>query len=221
MNQTQFDSRMPLFIPLVFPEHANVAYIASVFTRLGVGQVARVDLVEKTNLGRYYYQAFVHFTSWYTTNYTAALQEKINNPSMVAKLVHIEKNDNQQDDDQQQAFWILNRCLNPETLLEKELKQQLFDHRVQAYWELKLAEEHSSKQETLINNLFELVDRQAAEIVALKQSQQSSIEFVEDPKEGLSAKWLALSDKEKLDILNTDLDDEYGIRNGYVHLDNV
>ena len=47
MTSVTFKPNMPLYIPRLFPEHADESYIAGTFFQQGLGQVERVDLIAK------------------------------------------------------------------------------------------------------------------------------------------------------------------------------
>lgn len=202
MASSPFDPRMSIFIPRVFRDHADSGYISAAMTRCGVGQVARVDLVDQMPKGLNHFQAFVHFETWYASENAVALQAQIIDPSTTAKLVHASASSTDPT-----SYWILNRCDNPERSGRQAAK---------------------SGDDPLIRALLDLVGKQAAEIQALR-SMPLAQEFLEyaqanrpevafdklpplDTMAGMSLEWLALSDDEKRRILDAELDVEHALR---------
>ena len=211
MASSPFDPRMSLFIPRVFREHASSGYISTAMTRCGVGQVARVDLVDQTPKGLNHFQAFVHFATWYASENAVALQARIVDPFTTAKLVHASASSTDP-----QSYWILNRCDNPGRPGCRAAR---------------------SGDDPLVQALLDLAGKQAAEIHARRSMPNNSRErgvgrdsarpggpgdsrpevtFVKLPKltcvAGLSLEWLALSDEEKRRILDAELDVEHALR---------
>ncbi len=119
-NMTTFNNKLSIFIPRVLSEWANEESIMNIFKKLDIGEVERVDFVEKQD-NRYvardcinnyiYYQAFVHFKEWSDTRISRNIQDKIFNPEQVAKIVY--------DDPK---YWIILKNNNPMT--ENEVKQE-------------------------------------------------------------------------------------------------
>ena len=166
MTSVTFKPNMPLFIPRVFPEHADEQYIVGTFHVLGLGQVAKVDLVERSVADKVHFEAFVHFATWYNTPVAHQLQQQILDDAVTAKVVHCQREI--KPGCLRPAFWIVNECLNPETEREREMKQTIQQLRDEAEWAEESAAEQLTAQEKLITRLFDLVDHQAAELVALR-----------------------------------------------------
>lgn len=67
----------------------NEAKIKDVFTKMNVGEVSRVDFIEKTNSkGEKYNMVFVWFDKWYTNTAATNLKERIEDPNTQAKFVY-------------------------------------------------------------------------------------------------------------------------------------
>jgi len=83
VNQSQ-----SLFIPYVF-SNISEERIRSVFESVDLGNVKRVDFVEKTDKnGKNYNTAYVHFNYWYDCVTVANFQERVLNPDKVARIVY-------------------------------------------------------------------------------------------------------------------------------------
>lgn len=161
MAQSAFKSNMVLFIPRVFPDHANQDYMSQEFYRQGLGAVDHVDFVEKHSPdGQHFFEAFVHFSTWFNTPQSILLQSQIQDPYVKAQVFHAQRE--VAPGVWRPAFWIVNECFNPETPLERDLKTQLFDERAQTDWEVEELRSVVSKQEHLIAHLMEQLERQSA-----------------------------------------------------------
>lgn len=168
MTPVTFKPNMPLFIPRVFPEHADERYIVGIFHTLGLGHVSKVDFVERTDADKIHFEAFVHFATWYNTPSAHQLQQQILDDAITAKVVHCQRE--VKPGHLRPAFWIVNECLNPETEREREMKQTIQQLRDEAEWAEQSYAEQLAAQEKLITRLFDLVDHQAAELAALRGS---------------------------------------------------
>ena len=86
---TEFNKKLSIFIPRVLNEWANEETMGYIFKKLDIGEVERIDFVEKTTeFNNIYYQAFVHFKEWCDTPITRNIQEKIMNSEQVAKIIY-------------------------------------------------------------------------------------------------------------------------------------
>ncbi len=114
---TEFNKKLSIFIPRVLNEWANEEIMGYIFKKLDIGEVERVDFVEKTTeFNNIYYQAFVHFKEWCDTSITRNIQEKIMNPEQVAKIVY--------DDP---GYWIILKNKNPMTEIEVKLEKRIIE----------------------------------------------------------------------------------------------
>ena len=114
---TEFNKKLSIFIPRVLNEWANEEIMGYIFKKLDIGEVERVDFVEKTTeYNNIYYQAFVHFKEWCDTSITRNIQEKIMNPEQVAKIVY--------DDP---GYWIILKNKNPMTEIEVKLEKRIIE----------------------------------------------------------------------------------------------
>ena len=118
---TTFNNKLSIFIPRVLPEWANEESISIIFKKFDIGQVERVDFVEKTNqytnqYNNIYYHAFVHFKEWSDTTISRNIQEKIFDPDQVAKIVY--------DDPK---YWIILKNNNPMTANEVKQEKRIID----------------------------------------------------------------------------------------------
>ena len=112
-KMTTFNNKLSIFIPRVLSEWANEEIISNVFKKLDIGEVERIDFVEKTDkYNNTYYQAFIHFKEWSDTTISHNIQKKIFDPEQVSKIVY--------DDPK---YWIILKNNNPMT--ENEVKQEL------------------------------------------------------------------------------------------------
>ena len=170
---SSFDSQLPLYIPRLFEEHADESYIAMCFHSLGLGDVKRVDLNPKQDQqnGTTYYEAFIHFNRWYGTQQAYQLQYDIADAGTIARVWHGTRyvwDYNQQMWVQKPVFWIVNRCTNPESEKERELKQVIqqlhdeFDFHEEEHLETE------RKKDDLIQELYALIEQQAAELKLLR-----------------------------------------------------
>ena len=175
-SNTKFNPNMPIYIPRVFSQHADEKYIKESFHRLQIGEVDRVDLIEKVNGGNRYFEAFVHFNRWYHNQYTYALQQLVVDPNTKAQVVFGQRQVS--PGVVRPTFWIINECLNPETLREQELKSKLQDEMVMADWEVDELTSYSKQRDGLINDLFEIIElreeiERAARLYGIKLSSQT------------------------------------------------
>ena len=109
---TTFNNKLSIFIPRVLSEWANEEIISNVFKKLDIGEVERIDFVEKTDkYNNTYYQAFIHFKEWSDTTISHNIQKKIFDPEQVSKIVY--------DDPK---YWIILKNNNPMT--KNEVKQE-------------------------------------------------------------------------------------------------
>lgn len=165
MTSVTFKPNMPLYIPRLFPEHADESYIAGTFFEHGIGQVERVDLIAKQQNEQVFFEAFVHFSHWFDTPSARALQAQVLDPQVKAQVVHCQRE--VRPGVWRPAFWIVNECLNPETLEQREIKhleRQLADEEALADFEEYHLLRTVEDQARLINQLFALVDHQAREL---------------------------------------------------------
>ena len=121
---TTFNNKLSIFIPRVLSEWANEDSISIIFKKLDIGEVERVDFVEKKNqYNKIYYHAFVHFKEWKDTAISRNIQEKIFDPEQVAKIVyHVEHAVSIQSCYDVPKYWILLKNNNPMTA--NEVKQE-------------------------------------------------------------------------------------------------
>jgi hypothetical protein len=120
-NMAQFNTTLSLYIPRVVDTWANVEAISSIFNQLDIGNISRIDFVQKQGgNGIIYYQAFIYLSEWYDTTSARNLQERIMNyaedpeNSAAARIVY--------DDP---WFWLLFVNTNPVTEVERDLRQRL------------------------------------------------------------------------------------------------
>ena len=118
---TTFNNKLSIFIPRVLPEWANEESISIIFKKFDIGQVERIDFVEKTNqyTNQYtniYYHAFVHFKEWSDTTISRNIQKKIFDPDQVAKIVY--------DDPK---YWIILKNNNPMTANEVKQEKRIIE----------------------------------------------------------------------------------------------
>ncbi len=120
MTTFKINPELSIYIPRVF-ENITEDRIKEVFQSLDIGDVSRVDFVERPENGvdQYTtYMAFIHFNTWYDNITTEHLQERIIDHELEARLVY--------DDP---YYWLLLPNTNPRTenelLLEDKLNCQL------------------------------------------------------------------------------------------------
>lgn len=105
-----FNNELSIYIPRVFANWRDSEKMSKVFEDLNIGQVRRIDFVDKeTPDGNKYSQAFIHFHVWYDNGHTRNLQARIEDPNDTAKIVY--------DDP---WYWMLFKNSNP--LSETELR---------------------------------------------------------------------------------------------------
>ena len=246
MTSVTFQSNMPLYIPRLFAEHADESYIAGIFFQQGIGQVERIDLIAKEQNGLTFFEAFIHFSSWYDTYAARDLQQQILDPQVKAHIVHCQRE--VRPGVWKPAFWIVNECLNPETPAEREVKlleRRLADEEALADFDEFHLLRTIDNQARVINQLFTLVEQQANEL----RNQESSVlpeepeydwmdpdelrdtpeeeaelpltgheiasrlpdgplsDFYKEATESLTPEWLALSDQDKLQYLDSELEE--------------
>lgn len=66
-----------IYIPFVHPSVADERQIKHCFMMLLIGEVERVDFVEKSGTNGNYYMAFVHFKNWFQNTASINLRDKI------------------------------------------------------------------------------------------------------------------------------------------------
>ena len=137
-----FNDKLSLYIPRIVPHWACQEAVKNKFESLYIGNVERVDFVYCENEGTIYYQGFVHFTSWFEGDMTRNLQEKINNPEKVAKLVY--------DDP---WYWILLPNKNPRTENEVRLEKHMKDIEASIEWNNSQSQEYVMMLESRISSL--------------------------------------------------------------------
>ena len=120
-NMAQFNTTLSLYIPRVVDTWANVEAISSIFNQLDIGNISRIDFVQKQGgNGIIYYQAFIYLSEWYDTTSARNLQERIINyaedpeNSAAARIVY-----------DYPLFWLLFVNTNPVTEVERDLRQRL------------------------------------------------------------------------------------------------
>jgi len=82
---------LSIFIPCVFENVANEAFIRETFNSLELGQVNCVDFVARPNSQgsrNTIYFAYIHFDFWYPTKQAKAFQERVKDPNKDARLVY-------------------------------------------------------------------------------------------------------------------------------------
>ena len=114
---TEFNKKLSIFIPRILNQWANKETMSHIFKKLNIGEIERIDFVEKTTeFHNIYYQGFVHFKEWLDTPLTRNIQEKIMNPEQVAKIVY--------DDPR---YWIILKNNNPMTEVEVKLEKRIIE----------------------------------------------------------------------------------------------
>lgn len=126
---TTFNNKLSLFIPRVLSKWANEDSISIIFKKLDIGEVERVDFVEKKNqYNKIYYHAFVHFKEWRDTAISRNIQEKIFDPEQVAKIVyHVEHAVSIQSCYDDPKYWILLKNNNPMTANEVKQEKRIIE----------------------------------------------------------------------------------------------
>ena len=126
---TTFNNKLSIFIPRVLSEWANEDSISIIFKKLDIGEVERVDFVEKKNqYNKIYYHAFVHFKEWKDTAISRNIQEKIFDPEQVAKIVyHVEHAVSIQSCYDVPKYWILLKNNNPMTANEVKQEKRIIE----------------------------------------------------------------------------------------------
>jgi hypothetical protein len=116
-----FNKTLSLYIPRVLDIWASVEAISPIFKQLDIGDISRIDFVEKqSDNGIVYYQAFIYFSEWYDTNSARNLQKRIMNYDedpdnfSAARIVY--------DDP---WYWLLFANKKPVTEVERDLRQRL------------------------------------------------------------------------------------------------
>ena len=128
-NMTTFNNKLSIFIPRVLSKWANEDSISIIFKKLDIGEVERVDFVEKKNqYNKIYYHAFVHFKEWRDTEISHNIQEKIFDPEQVAKIVyHVEHAVSIQSCYDDPKYWILLKNNNPMTANEVKQEKRIIE----------------------------------------------------------------------------------------------
>ena len=126
---TTFNNKLSIFIPRVLSKWANEHSISIIFKKLDIGEVERVDFVEKKNqYNKIYYHAFVHFKEWRDTAISRNIQEKIFDPEQVAKIVyHVEHAVSIQSCYDDPKYWILLKNNNPMTANEVKQEKRIIE----------------------------------------------------------------------------------------------
>ena len=126
---TTFNNKLSIFIPRVLSKWANEDSISIIFKKLDIGEVERVDFVEKKNqYNKIYYHAFVHFKEWRDTEISHNIQEKIFDPEQVAKIVyHVEHAVSIQSCYDDPKYWILLKNNNPMTANEVKQEKRIIE----------------------------------------------------------------------------------------------
>jgi hypothetical protein len=116
-----FNKTLSLYIPRVLDVWASDEAISPIFHQLDIGNISRIDFVEKqSDNGIVYYQAFIYFSEWYDTPSARHLQERIlnyaENPenSVPARIVYDEP-----------WYWMLFVNAHPVTEAERDLQQRI------------------------------------------------------------------------------------------------
>ena len=137
-----FDNKLSLYIPRIMPQWAYEEAVKNKFQSLNIGNIERVDFVYNENDDTPYYQAFIHFTSWFENVMTKNLQEKIFNPEKVAKLVF--------DDP---WYWILLPNKNPRTENEVRIEKHIKMLEASIEWSNSQSQEYVRMVESRISSL--------------------------------------------------------------------
>jgi hypothetical protein len=116
-----FNTNLSLYIPRVVDTWASAEAITPIFDQLDIGNISRIDFVQKQSENSIiYYQAFIYFSEWYDTTSARNLQERIMNyaedpdNSSAARIVY--------DDP---WYWLLFANTNPVTEVERDLRERL------------------------------------------------------------------------------------------------
>ena len=116
-SMNTFNNKLSLYIPRVTPECADVALMTAKFAELEIGEVRRIDFVEKISANGYpYFQAFVHFESWNDCQTTRNMQERIADPNRQCRIVYNDP-----------WYWVLLKNNNPLSDTEYRLEQRIID----------------------------------------------------------------------------------------------
>lgn len=84
MSSSQFS----VYIPRIFTNIPN-SKIISTFKNLDLGKVKKMDIVYRTGTdGTTYKMAFIHFSTWYSNSAAINLRNRIEDPTIEAKLVY-------------------------------------------------------------------------------------------------------------------------------------
>lgn len=76
-----------LCIPRIL-ENVNHKYIRDIFEKLKLGNINRIDIIErKTERGSYYKRVFIHFHNWYTNETATSVKERLFSGKDI-KIVH-------------------------------------------------------------------------------------------------------------------------------------
>ena len=102
-NKFNIDQSLSIYIPFIYPEHANENYIKNIFLNLNIALVKRVDFQRINNN----IVAFVHMDCWFENVCVHNLQKKIldyafNNSNIEPRIVH--------DDPQ---YWVVKQNNRP------------------------------------------------------------------------------------------------------------
>ena len=76
-----------LCIPRIL-ENVNHKYIRDIFEKLKLGNINRIDIIErKTERGSNYKRVFIHFHNWYTNETATSVKERLFSGKDI-KIVH-------------------------------------------------------------------------------------------------------------------------------------
>ena len=76
-----------LCIPRIL-ENVNQKYIRDIFNKLHLGNINRIDIIDrKTEKGDHYKRAYLHFHNWYTDDNTINIKERLLSGKDI-KIVH-------------------------------------------------------------------------------------------------------------------------------------
>ena len=113
-NKKQTYSPVSIFIPRVETSCAYEKKMSDIFEKFNIGQVERIDFVEKIDkFNNVYYQAFVHFKLWYDTPISRDIQDKIVKQKQL-KLIY-----------DGPSYWIILKNKNPMTEIEVKLEKRI------------------------------------------------------------------------------------------------
>ena len=105
MSSSSINQKLSIYIPRV-AKAITAEYMTEVMKTLRIGNVARVDLTASPSSKQS--SAYIHFAEWYITPEVAALQSKILNPKLMAKIVYSDP-----------WFWIMLPNTNPLSVAQK------------------------------------------------------------------------------------------------------